>query len=250
MALGPISQKTLADTVEIRLREFIRESGLTPGDALPGEQALASQLQVSRNVIREALSRLRMQGLVQSRKRRGMVVASPEHLFAGLDRLLQTGILDDKRAQDLAQLRVVIELGIADFVVAGLTDERLEDLARIAEELEASTDMDRRRELDHAFHAILYHLTGNRELVAFQSLLMLYFQHLVVAKPSGPTSIPGGTHTDLVHALHARDPKAFRNVMRIHLKNQIDHLREMQQSRARAHAAHPDDADTESEREP
>jgi DNA-binding FadR family transcriptional regulator len=67
--IAPIRQNTLADTVEGRLRQFIRKRGFHPGDALPKETELAAQLDVSRNVVREALSRLRMLGIVESRRR-------------------------------------------------------------------------------------------------------------------------------------------------------------------------------------
>lgn len=69
--LARIAHKTMADIVEIRLREFLKEKSFKPGDSLPGELELARALDVSRNVLREALSRLRMLGMVETKRKGG-----------------------------------------------------------------------------------------------------------------------------------------------------------------------------------
>ena len=73
--LMPIVSTTMADQVEERLREYITNKAFKPGDAIPKEIELAEALGVSRNVVREALSRLRMLGMIETKKRRGMVLA-------------------------------------------------------------------------------------------------------------------------------------------------------------------------------
>jgi GntR family transcriptional repressor for pyruvate dehydrogenase complex len=52
------------ESVQIKLREFARTTGLQPGERLPPERELARQLGVSRNSLREALMALRVEGLV------------------------------------------------------------------------------------------------------------------------------------------------------------------------------------------
>src|SRR5882757_5397523 len=92
--LGRIVQKTMADVVEIRLREYLKEKSFKPGDALPKELDLADSLGVSRNVVREALSRLRMLGMVETRKKRGMVLARPD-ILSSFERVLDPLIIGD-----------------------------------------------------------------------------------------------------------------------------------------------------------
>jgi GntR family transcriptional repressor for pyruvate dehydrogenase complex len=53
----------------------IAEGRWKPGERLPTEQALADTYGVSRNVVREAVSRLRADGLVHSRQGVGAFVA-------------------------------------------------------------------------------------------------------------------------------------------------------------------------------
>ena len=52
-----------------------KKSLLKPGDQLPTEQALAKTFGVSRNVVREAIARLRSEQLVWSKQGRGAFVA-------------------------------------------------------------------------------------------------------------------------------------------------------------------------------
>ena len=59
-----------------QLRQRIAAAGLVPGERL-GEVALAAELQVSRNSLREAFTMLASEGLVERRPHRGVFVAAP-----------------------------------------------------------------------------------------------------------------------------------------------------------------------------
>ena len=54
-------------SVQAKLREFVRQRNLGPGDRLPPERELARQLAVSRTSLRQALTALRVEGLVDIR---------------------------------------------------------------------------------------------------------------------------------------------------------------------------------------
>ncbi len=64
----------LSVQVAQQLATEIREGRLAPGDRLPTEARLVDQFQVSRTVVREALSRLKSLGLVDSRQGSGVYV--------------------------------------------------------------------------------------------------------------------------------------------------------------------------------
>ena len=81
--LTEIRSATLADEVEESLLNYIKRSGLTPGDILPKEEVLSEQLKVSRHIVREGISRLKTLGLVESRKRKGLILTRP-NAFAGV----------------------------------------------------------------------------------------------------------------------------------------------------------------------
>jgi len=66
----------LSDQVAEQLAAEIRRGGLAPGDKLPTEAQLALQFGVSRTVVREAVSRLKSLGLVDSRQGSGVFVTA------------------------------------------------------------------------------------------------------------------------------------------------------------------------------
>src|SRR5699024_10815616 len=107
--INPISSLSMVDRVELRLREYLRKQSFKSGDSIPKETELAKALGVSRNVVREALSRLRMQGMVKSKKKRGMIFSHPD-LLSGIERLMDPEILGKENLQDIFELRLVIEM--------------------------------------------------------------------------------------------------------------------------------------------
>ena len=63
--------------LESHLRESIRSGALRPGDPVPPESSLCQQFGVSRTTVRQALSRLVYDGLIERHRGRGSFVAEP-----------------------------------------------------------------------------------------------------------------------------------------------------------------------------
>jgi GntR family transcriptional regulator len=63
--------------LESHLRESIRSGALKPGDPVPPESSLCQQFGVSRTTVRQALSRLVYDGLIERHRGRGSFVAEP-----------------------------------------------------------------------------------------------------------------------------------------------------------------------------
>ena len=110
--LTDLSSATQADGVETSLLDYIRRSGLAPGDLLPKEAELAEQLKVSRHIVREGISRLKTLGLVESRKRKGMILMRP-NVFTGVSKLAEAKLFSESECKDFIQMRVFMELGMA-----------------------------------------------------------------------------------------------------------------------------------------
>jgi capsule polysaccharide export protein KpsE/RkpR len=103
--LEPVVSATMADIVETRLLEYLKKKSFKPGDALPKEIELAKALGVSRNVLREALSRLRVPEAksgrsIESLKREILHVSKPANTNI-LE--IQATLRDPRAAQALAQ---------------------------------------------------------------------------------------------------------------------------------------------------
>ena len=181
------------------------------------ETELAAALGVSRNIVREALSRLRMLGLIESRKRRGMILTQPD-VMNGFERILHPTILDINFRKQLFELRLVLEVGLGDLLFARKNEAHLAKLDAIVErERKANTQIERIRcEVD--FHSTLYEMAGNDTLKRFQTILMPVFEYVVEYESQlQHTSIGSVTHADLVRILYGNNTDEYPNAMRQHL---------------------------------
>ena len=68
--MKPMDTSSLVDKVEESLVDLLQKRKLSVGDVIPKEIELAETLGVSRTVIREALTRLRLMGLIESKKKK------------------------------------------------------------------------------------------------------------------------------------------------------------------------------------
>lgn len=218
-----VSQKTMADEVETKLLEYLKRKSFKPGDALPKEMELTAALGVSRNVLREALSRLRMLGMIETKKRRGMVLTSPD-ILGSLERVMDPLIIDDATLQDIFELRLTLEMGLADILYLRKTKKDIEELEKIAlQEKTTRTKQNFRIKHEVEFHGKIYQMTGNRTMQRFQNMLLPIFGHLV-----NEEKVPGGgkvTHMDLVNLLKTGTREQFRQGMRAHLEHHFDKLK-------------------------
>src|SRR5579872_6131176 len=110
-----IDTRSLVDKVEDNLVELLQQRKLKIGDSIPKEIELAESLGVSRTVVREALSRLRMMGLIESKKKKGAVLTSPD-LFGIMSKSMNPHILDQDTLKEMFEIRLVLEIGMADLI--------------------------------------------------------------------------------------------------------------------------------------
>ena len=104
-------QITLVDQVEEKLLDYFKVMELKLGDPVPNEQELANALGVGRNVLREALSRLRMLGLIETRTHRGMILTEPS-LLEGMKRIVEPNMLSDETLINILGFRITLETGM------------------------------------------------------------------------------------------------------------------------------------------
>ncbi|HWH12074.1 MAG TPA: FadR/GntR family transcriptional regulator [Solirubrobacteraceae bacterium] len=83
--LRPVERKPLYEEISDRLREFIDVNELKPGDRLMTEREVGVQLGVSRHTVRQALTALRVTGLIEIRHGDGIyLLRSPHELVPSL----------------------------------------------------------------------------------------------------------------------------------------------------------------------
>jgi DNA-binding FadR family transcriptional regulator len=221
--IEPVTTKTMAEVVEVRLREYFKKKSFKPGDALPTELELSQALGVSRNVVREALSRFRMLGIVETKKKRGMVMSNPD-ILSTFEKVLDPLIIDNATMQDIFELRLVLEMGLADLLYIRKTDKAIEELEKIANEEETSDKFRVQNEI--AFHGKLYEMTGNNTLKRFQTMLLPIFAYVITLEEK---PIRGKvSHKDLVQILKTGTKEDFKKAMLAHLQPHFNRLQDKQ----------------------
>jgi DNA-binding FadR family transcriptional regulator len=221
-----VDTSSLVDRVEANLVELLKERKLKVGDSIPKEIELAEALGVSRTVVREALLRLRLMGLIESKKKKGAVITSPD-LFGIIGKSMNPHILDQETLKEIFEIRLVLEIGMADLLFHRIKKEDIGELKKIVASEPPSTQY-HLFNIEHeiAFHGKLYEITGNNTLKKFQKMLLPVFDYvhhsgLLKKQPLLKTFV---SHKDLVEILENGNPEQFRNGMRSHLENHFARL--------------------------
>ncbi len=122
----------LSEQTADRMYEWIvEERRYPPGSKLPNENELSEAVGVSRTTLREAISFLVAQGVLDIRRGKGTFVA--ENLPApGVDLTALAGIRSRVRAKDLFEMRLIFEPATVALACQRASDEELEQIRKKA----------------------------------------------------------------------------------------------------------------------
>lgn len=221
---GQFLTKTLVDQVEERILDYIRTNQLRPGDTLPNETQMSETMGVSRNVTREAMSRLRMLGILHSRTKRGIFIVEPP-LFVGLEKVTNPYLFSDETIQSIMEMRIALEIGIVDFIFNKIEDQDILELEKIIEQGSIYSDNNWPVDLEKQFHMRIYQIAGNKFISQFQKIVHIIFEYAknnydALIRPRNEKLIQEGkliTHNDLYEALKNRDKEGYIKAIKGHL---------------------------------
>lgn len=225
-AFSLLDTSSLVDKVETQLVQLLVDRKLKVGDSIPTEIDLSKALGVSRTVTREALLRLRMMGLIETKKKKGSIITSPD-IFEIMSKSMNPHILDQNTLKEIFELRLVLEIGMADLLFLRVTPEDIQELKVIVAN-EPDTAKDHLFNIDHEiiFHGKLYEIAGNETLKKFQRMLLPVFDYVhnsgLLKKEIQNNKFV--SHKGLVDILENGSPELFRNGMRNHLENHFTRL--------------------------
>jgi GntR family transcriptional repressor for pyruvate dehydrogenase complex len=222
-ALPPVSVKSRSHQVEQALLDLLDNGSLVTGQRLPPELELASQFGVSRATVREAIVRLRADGVVSTKPGRGAVVESRASLALRLESLPNSKGADTWA--QLFELRQMIEIE-----AAGLSAKRhtASDLIAIevafADIEKAVATQSHASQADLAFHHAITAATQNPHLLALLDFISAKLDHLLVqawqnaARHIGHAHHAQAEHRTLLDAIRMRDDKGARCAAKKHLQ--------------------------------
>jgi len=154
-----------------QIRRRILDGRLNPGVRLPSERVLASEFEVSRTTVREAVRTLSSDGLVAVRQGSGNYAqrAAGTAVSRSLNLLLE---LEQTSVREVLELRLLVERYIADCLASRITARDFEECARLADAIDLATNTTNAFAAVRDFHVGLAAATGNRFLAAVSGLLI------------------------------------------------------------------------------
>jgi GntR family transcriptional regulator, transcriptional repressor for pyruvate dehydrogenase complex len=216
--IRPFSPVSRQDEVAIRIREYITENGLHPGDRLPGEAWFASQLNVGRPLVREALKGLEAVGVVEARKGVGRFVRAFE--AESYLRHVSTDILIQSFSElDLIETRCVLEVATVGDAVARLTDEDIAEIDDLLDAMRTRASMGISfTEADLGLHKVIMSRADNRFITAMLDAVYAVSVERVNINGYSPEKIEQdmAEHEAIVRAVRGRDGKAARAALIAH----------------------------------
>jgi GntR family transcriptional regulator, transcriptional repressor for pyruvate dehydrogenase complex len=217
---------------------------LAPGDKLPREATLMDEFDVSRTVVREALSMLQASKLVVTRHGIGTFVLGPSDESAGF-RVTTDQMATLRDVISVLELRIAVESEAASLAATRRTDANLQRMRLALDAVRAAMDAGETAvEADFQFHLEVARAAQNSH---FENLLLALGQQVIIprARLNSGGPVPDSAewtylqrvqaeHESIFDAISAQDPEAARTTMRMHLVSSRERRRRLAASLAGA----------------
>ena len=148
---GPLQTVTLKDQAYQLIKDAILYRRLQI-NTVYSQETLCNELHISRTPVREALIELQNEGYVRFVRGRGFQVLE----------------LTRQEALDIVEMRREIEMFGAELAAERITDDQLQELEKVHQEMldeEKHHDSREMYRLDYAFHQLIFQATGNSWLI-------------------------------------------------------------------------------------
>ncbi|SAL79837.1 FadR/GntR family transcriptional regulator [Caballeronia telluris] len=226
-----IPARALSDTVAQQLQKQIEKGSFVKSGKLPTEAVLAQEFGVSRTVIREAISRLKNEGMVEPRQGSGVFVVER----AGIRplRIDYAQAVEPGSVVQILALRRAIEAEVASEAAMRRTDTQMAAIDAALTKIEAAVaDGEDGVAEDVAFHRAIANATGNPYFLKTLTFLNQYLEAGTIVTRKNEALREDFSrqvkeeHAAIAAAIRAGDPMAARNAAQTHLYNAARRLAE------------------------
>src|SRR5699024_3166233 len=198
---NPIQRNTLSQQVLERIISMLMNGQLHPGDKLQSELELMSDLDVSRPVLREALSSLETLEIVKRRPRGGTYINEK----VGNSPFRAMLALTINNVPAVIEARMSLELGLVTLAAEKITDEQLQRLNEINREIEKSV-YNNYGALDIEFHRTIARSADNPVVEGMIDSLLIAHEKTDSLIPFREREITVKHHDAIYNALKERNP--------------------------------------------
>ena len=225
--MAEIRKTKLSEQTSDRLYEMIvDEQRYAPGSKLPNENELSEALKVSRTTLREAISFLVAQGVLEIRRGKGTFV-SEDLPAAGLDLTSLAGLRSRVRAKDLFEMRLIFEPETVALACRRASDEELEGIRKKALRVETTAAQGGDWALaDQEFHLALIKASHNEYMRRLYPIINSAVNEIMQISQSRKMmqDIALQDNRLILEFLLARDSDGASYAMSIHMKHLIQTL--------------------------
>jgi DNA-binding FadR family transcriptional regulator len=212
------------------IAEGIAEGRWNPGERLPAEQALADAYGVSRNVVREAVSRLRADGLVRSRQGVGAFVIRKQG--TGVLRFDAEALQDGATFRNLFELRAILEIQTAGLAAERRRQNDIDVITLAFRNMQREVEGDPGGvDADLAFHRAVAQAAGNDQIARVLSFLSDQIRETIMVARTRPGSrvneviaVTIAEHAAIHEAILAGVAELARQTMASHIRNAASRL--------------------------
>lgn len=216
--------RRLPEEVAAILRDEIDKGTFKPGERLPSEMTLAKEFDVSRTVIREALARLKYDGLLDTRQGRGASVTniSMRNAF----RLEAIGDISKKKFEHLMELRVIVESDTASLAALRRKNSNIRQLKTCLDLMDDAVSNKKDGSVpDLDFHKEIARASSNPYLIEFIQFLNGRLKEIIKISREKANVIQGMSetvqkeHVAIFDAIVDQDFAGARKAMVRHITN-------------------------------
>ncbi|ROR39749.1 FadR/GntR family transcriptional regulator [Diaphorobacter sp. C33] len=239
---GRSAGRSLAKVLFDEFESKIRQGLLREGDKLPTESELVQGYDVSRTVVREALSKLQAAGMVETRHGIGTFVLPPRS--GGMFFLDPSELAESVDVLAVLELRISLETESAGLAAQRRTEGQLQAMRAALDDFAQSTQLGEDTVAhDFRFHLQIAQATGNRYFADIMNHLgttLIPRTRVGTTRSSPPNDgylqRVNREHEEIYMAIARKDAESARAAMRVHLTNSRERLRQAQEAAAAAAA--------------
>ena len=224
-------RQSFTKTLVAELSRQITEEVIKCGEKLPTESEIMSAHNVSRTVVREAISRLQASGLVETRHGVGTFVL--DNLNTHGLRIDPATIVTLRDVIDILEFRTSLEVEAAGLAASRCSAEDVALMRKTLDEFNQALHSSNVVASDFRFHYQIALATRNRYFTDIMShfgpgILPRTRLNSALLAHSDPEQYQARLireHEDIYEAIACRDADAARAAMRLHLTNSRERLR-------------------------
>lgn len=204
----------------LRFQEMLRDGLLTQGTRLPSERELAAHFNVARSSLRQALKVLEIMGVITQKVGDGSYLSTDTSavLSVPMEFLF---LLDDTSIEDLTELRLLMEPGLARLAAQRATADDIALLRRSIKDLE-SNEQDRLKLVssDLLFHRAIFQASKNRTASSlFQTIHRAMAKMILVTSQLVELEHTLSFHKPIMRAIEQRRGDEAAELMQAHIQD-------------------------------